>query len=143
MTTTARRVGCWCEAEEASAVNLAPAYVALASRNLQFTPAAHTNFKSADHLTAYFEIYEPLLAEQPKTRVQAHVTSMDAQTGEMRFQFASIDATSFKQPGSTTLAVAGDLPLSQLVKGDYLIEVQANDSAGRTTPMRTASFTIK
>jgi hypothetical protein len=129
--------------EEAAAVNLAPAYVPLVSRGLQFTPAAHTSFKSTDHLTAYFEVYEPLLTDEPKTQVQANVKIVDAQTGQTRFQFAPIDATVFKQPGSTTLAVAGDLPLSQLAKGDYIVEAQATDSAGHATPVRTAAFTIE
>lgn len=106
----------------------------LVNRGLQFTPAAHTSFKSTDHLTAYFEIYEPLLTEQPKTQVQAHVRIVDAQTGQTRYEFAPIDATSFQRPSSTTLTVAGDLPLAQLAKGNYVVEVQATDSAGRTTP---------
>jgi hypothetical protein len=130
-------------AEEAAAVNLAPAYVPLVSKGFQFTPAAYTRFKSTDHLTSYFEVYKPLVTEQPATQVQAHVKIVDAQTGQTRFQFAPIDATSFERRGTTTLAVAGDLPLSQLPKGDYLVEAQATDSAGRTTPMRTATFTIE
>jgi hypothetical protein len=130
-------------AQESSAVNLAPGYVPLVSRGLQFTPASQTTFKSKDHLTAYFEIYEPLLAEQPKTAVQAHVRIVDGQTGKLRFQFAPIDAASFKQAGSTVLAVAGDLPIAQLPKGDYRLEVQATDSDGRSTPVRSANFTIE
>jgi hypothetical protein len=75
-------------AQEAAAVNLAPGYVPLVSKGLQFTPAAQTHFKSSDHLTAYFEVYEPLLADQPKTAVQAHLRIVNAQTGEVPFQFA-------------------------------------------------------
>jgi hypothetical protein len=43
-------------AQEAAAVNLAPGYVPLVSKGLQFTPATQTHFKSSDHLTAYFEV---------------------------------------------------------------------------------------
>jgi hypothetical protein len=94
-------------AQESAAVNLAPEYVPLVSKGLQFTPATQTHFKSSDHLTAYFEVYEPLLADQPKTAVQAHIRIVDGQTGEVRFQFAPIDANSYKRAGSTILAVAG------------------------------------
>ena len=130
-------------AEEAAGVNLALAYVPLVSGDLQFTPTAHTNFKSTDHLIAYFELYEPLLTEQPKTQVQARVKLVDAQSGETRFQFAPIAATSLERRGSATLAVTADLPLAQLPKGNYIVEAQATDSAGSTSPMRTATFTIQ
>ncbi|MGB7729858.1 MAG: hypothetical protein WBL50_17640, partial [Candidatus Acidiferrum sp.] len=130
-------------AEEAAAVNLAPGYLPLVSKGLQFTPAAQASFKSTDHLKAYFEVYEPLLADQPRTAVQAHVRIVDGQTGQVRFQFAPIDATSYKRPGSTILAVAGDLPISQLPKGDYRVDAQATDSAGRSTTWRSATFTIE
>jgi hypothetical protein len=130
-------------AEEAAAVNLAPAYVPLVSKGLQFTPAAYTSFKSTDHLTAYFEIYEPLLADQPKTAVQAHIRILDGHTGEVRFQFAPIDANSYRRAGSTILAVAGDLPIAQLPQGDYRVDVQATESDGRSTPVRSCNFTIE
>lgn len=130
-------------AKEATAVNLAPEYVPLVSKGLQFTPAAQTHFKAGDHLTAYFEIYEPLLADQPKTAVQAHIRIVDGQTGEVRFQFAPIDATSYKRPSTTILAVAGDLPITQLPKGDYRVEAEATDSTGRSTASRSATFTIE
>ena len=110
---------------------------------LQFTPTAHTSFKSTDHLIAYFELYEPLLTEQPKTQVQARVKLVDAQSGETRFQFAPIAATSLERRGSATLAVTADLPLAQLPKRNYIVEAQATDSAGSTSPMRTATFTIQ
>ena len=113
------------------------------SGGLQFTPTAHTSFKSTDHLIAYFELYEPLLTEQPKTQVQARVKLVDAQSGETRFQFAPIAATSLERRGSATLAVTADLPLAQLPKGNYIVEAQATDSAGSTSPMRTATFTIQ
>jgi len=130
-------------AEEAAAVNLAPGYVPLVSKGLQFTPSALTSFKSTDHVTAYFEIYDPLLSQQPTPPVQVRVKIVDAQTGQTRFAFAPIDAMQFQRPGSTVLAVAGDLPLAQLPKGAYRVEVQATDSAGHTTPTRTASFTLE
>lgn len=130
-------------AEEAAAVNLAPRYVPLVSKGLQFTPSAQTSFKSSGHVMAYFEVYEPLVTQQPTPQVQAHVKIVDAQTGQTRFQFAPIDAMQFQQPGSTVLAVAGDLPLAKLPKGAYRVEVQATDSAGRTTPVRTATFAIE
>lgn len=130
-------------AQEAAAVNLAPGYVPLVSKGLQFTPATRTSFKPSEHVMAYFEVYEPLLSQQPKTEVRAQVRIVDAQTGTTKFQFYPLDATSYERPDSSVVAFAGDLPIAQLPKGDYRVEAQATDSAGRSTAWRSASFTIE
>jgi hypothetical protein len=130
-------------AEEGKAVNLAPYYVPMVSKDLQYVPEAGHSFKSSDHLTAYFEVYEPLLAEQPNTSVQALVRIVDNQTGDTRFDFHAIDAVSYRREGTTVFAIAGDLPVAQLAKGSYRVEVQAADSVGRKTPVRITNFTIE
>lgn len=57
-------------AKEAAAVNLAPQYVPLVSKGVQFEPAGDIRFQKGDPLIAYFEVYEPLLATDSKTKVQ-------------------------------------------------------------------------
>ncbi len=47
-------------AQEAATANLAPEYVPLVSKGVQFTPAGDTRFKKGEPLFAYFEVYEPL-----------------------------------------------------------------------------------
>jgi hypothetical protein len=41
----------------------------------------------------------------------------------------AVDGASYERPGSTVHSFAGDLPIAQLPKGDYRVEVQATDSA--------------
>jgi len=55
----------------------------------------------------------------------------------------AVDGASCERPGSTVPSFAGDLPIAQLPKDGYRVELQATDSADRTTPMRTAAFTIE
>ena len=55
----------------------------------------------------------------------------------------AVDGASYEQPGSTVLSFAGDLPIAQLPKGDYRVELQATDSADHSTLMRTPTFTIE
>jgi hypothetical protein len=130
-------------AEEASAANLAPQYVPLVSQGLQFTPASQTRFKSSQHVMAYFEVYQPVSGEQPRTDVKAHVRIVDARTGEKRFEFYPVDAKSYERPGSRVLAFAGDLSIAQLPKGEYRVEAQASDATGHSTAVRSASFTVE
>jgi len=51
----------------------------------------------------------------------------------------AVDGASYEPSGSTVLSFAGDLPIAQLSKGDYLVELQATDSADHCTP----TFTIE
>ena len=130
-------------AEEAAAANLAPRYVPLVSNGQQFTLAARTRFKSSEHVMAYFEVSQPLSGEQPRTDVKAHVRIVDARTGEKKFEFYPIDARSYERQGSTILAFAGDLSIAQLPTGEYRVEAQATDSAGRSSAVRNATFTVE
>jgi hypothetical protein len=129
--------------EEAAAVNLAPRYTPLVSMGLQFTPASQTRFKFSDHPIVYFEVYEPLLGGQPKPEVKAHVRIVDARTGEARFHFNPADSANYVRPHSSVLAFAGDLSIAKLPPGDYRVEAQATDSAGHTTAVRSANFSIQ
>jgi hypothetical protein len=130
-------------AEEAAGVNLAPQYVPLVSQGQQFTPASQTRFKSSAHVMAYFQVYQPVSGEQPRTDVKAYVRIVDARTGQKRVEFHPSDAKSGERPGARVLAFAGDLSIVQLPKGEYRVEAEATDSAGRSSAMRSATFTIE
>jgi hypothetical protein len=130
-------------AQEAAAANLAPRYVPLVSKGVQVTPAADTHFKRGEHLISYFEVYEPLFSEQPKTQVQAQMRIVDAKSGKIRETFPPMDAAPYERPGSTMIPMGDELMVSQLPKGEYRLEVRATDSAGRSTPWRTANFTLE
>jgi hypothetical protein len=68
---------------------------------------------------------------------------VDARTGEMKEDFPPMDAAPYERPGSIMIPIGDELPVSRLPKGAYRLEVQATDSAGRSTPRRTASFTLE
>ncbi len=125
--------------QEAAAANLAPQYVPLVSKGLQFTPSAETQFRKGKPLIAYFEVYEPLLATQPKAKVQAHMRIVSTKTGRIAEDFAPFDVSSYERPGSTMIPVSQEI---KVPKGEYRLEVQATDSAGRSTSWRTAGFSV-
>lgn len=51
-----------------------------------------------------------------------------------------MDVTSYEKPGSTTIPAARMIPFDKFPKAKYRLEVQATDSAGRSTAWRTADF---
>jgi hypothetical protein len=129
-------------ATEASTANFAPQYVPLVSKGMQVTPAGDTDFKTEEPLIPYFEIYVPHVAGEPTTQIQVHLRIVDAKNSAIVKDFPAVDAVEYVQPGSTTIPIAREVPIATLPKGEYRLEVQALDSAGRSTPWRAANFTI-
>ena len=129
-------------AVERAAANFAPQYVPLVSKNIEVTPGGDTRFKKSQVLIPYFEIYEPLLTSAPATTVQARFRIIDTQTGQVRDDF-SVDAQSYEHPGKTVIPMTREVLTGKMPKGAYRLDVQATDSAGRSTPWRTAEFTIE
>lgn len=130
-------------AVERMAANFAPQYVPLVSKGIEFTPTGDKAFFPGEPLVAYFQAYEPLLTSQPDTKVQAHVRILDAKSGAVLKNFDPVNVASYEHEGSTTIAVARKIPFDQLHRGKYRLEVQATDSAGRSTVWRSADFTIE
>jgi hypothetical protein len=129
-------------AAEASAANFAPQYVPMVSNGIQVSPAGDTDFKTGEPLIPYFEIYAPHAAGEPATPIQVHLRIVDAKNSAIVKDFPLVDAAPYALPGNTTIPIAREVPISTLPKGEYRLEVQTTDSAGRTTPWRAANFTI-
>jgi hypothetical protein len=130
-------------AQEAAVVNFAPQYVPLVSTGTAFTPSPETLFKLGEPLMAYFEIYAPALAAQPAPAVEAHLRIVDAHSGGTKMNFPPLNVAPYERPGSTTIPVALKVPFDQLPDGAYRLEVQATDSAGRSTVWRSADFSVE
>lgn len=129
-------------AKEAAQANFAPQYVPLVSKDILYAPVGDTSFAKGEALFAYFEVYEPQLIENPATPVSVHLRVLDSSTGTVKEDFAPFDALPYAQPGSSVLRVGRKIPIDQLPKGNYRLEVQAT-TAGRSTPWRAANFAVE
>jgi hypothetical protein len=130
-------------AQEAAAVNLAPQYVPLVSKGVQFTPTGDMTFRKGDPLFAYFEVYEPLLTGTPPAVVQTQLKITDVKTAQIKVDTGSRSAADWIQPGKSTIPIAEQIDLAKLPPGSYRLEVQAADSAGKNTVWRAANFTVE
>ena len=130
-------------AKENAQANFAPQYVPLVSKDILFSPSGDTSFAKGEPLFAYFEVYEPQLAENPAAPVSVHMRIRDSKTGNTKEDFAPIDAASYKQAGSSVLRIGRKIPIDQLPKGSYRLEMQATGSMGRSTAWRAANFTVE
>lgn len=130
-------------AQEAAAVTLAPQYVPLVSKGVQFTPTGDTTFRKGEPLFAYFEVYEPLLTATPAATVQTRLKLTDAKTGEVKADTGLRSAADWIQPGKAVIPIPEQIAVDKLPKGSYRLEVQATDSAGMSTVWRAANFTVE
>ncbi len=130
-------------AQEAAAFNLSPQYLPLVSKGVQFIPTGDTTFRKGEPLVAYFEVYEPLLAGTTPTTVQTQLKLTDVKTGEVKADTGPRSAANWIEPGKTVIPISEQIAVDKLPAGSYRLEVQATDSAGKSTVWRSANFTVE
>ena len=114
----------------------------LISKGIEFTPTADTRFSKDTILYAYFEVNDPRLAGQSGLTIQVDLRILDAKSGRVKVVFQPVDAAPYIKEDSSLIRIGREIPLAGLPSGAYRLEVQATDSAGKSTARRTASFTI-
>lgn len=129
-------------AKEAAALSLTQMYAPLISKGIQFTPTGDTRFRRGEPMIAYFEIYEPALVSDPGTKVQIRLRITNTQTSEIKADTGLRPTDSWVQAGDSTIHIADRIALDQLTTGVYKLEVQASDSAGRSSTWQAASFSV-
>jgi hypothetical protein len=128
--------------KEATVANFAPQYVPLVSKGIEFGMAGDSNFAQSSQLFAYFEVYEPAAQNSP-AGVKVEMRILDAGTNAVKGEFPPLDPSPYKDAESGVYRVARTIPIRQLPKGAYRLEVRAQDSAGGTTEWRAADFTVE
>jgi hypothetical protein len=118
-------------------------YVPLVSNDTEFKPTGDTRFKKGDTLYTFFEVYEPWLGGQSPATVEIQIRFVDLRTGDVKSDSQAISAMPYVKAGSPVIAIGRGINISNLPKGSYRLDVQATDSAGKSTPWRSANFTVE
>lgn len=124
-------------------------YIPLRSKGAEFVPVTDpviTEYANADVSSLYFylEIYAPPIAGKPAiTALEVHMRVVDPRTGATRADLGSVDALAYQIGESPFIFIGRGLRLDLYGVGSYQLEVQASDSAGRTTPWKKAPFEIE
>jgi hypothetical protein len=114
----------------------------LIAQGVQLVPSGSNHFKRSESTGMYVEVYEPLLASANPPKVILEVLLLNAKTGEQKAHFAVKDTAALIKPGNPMIPVGVQIPVKQLDPGAYRVEMRALDSAGNSTKMRTADFTV-
>jgi len=115
----------------------------LISRGMEFIPTPENHFKTTDNTMMYVELYAPALLapDPPKLTFMLRITNTKTNTVKVNAG-VNTDAASFKT-GNLMVPVGMKLPIAQLGPGVYRLELKASDSAGHSTPSRTADFVVE
>ena len=114
----------------------------LVSKHAQFIPVPDARLRKKSSLPLYFEIYEPLLSEQ-SVEVYFRMKITNLKNGALVMNAGPTSAAECVIPGNVVIPIALNVDTAKLQSGQYKIEIQASDSAGRTTEWRMAKFQIQ
>jgi len=115
----------------------------LVTQGLQMVPSASSRFKTSDRVAIYLEVYEPLIADASAPRVGLRLRIMDKKTGEQRLEAGVPDTASSVIPGNPVIPMGVPLPVDRLQPGTYVVELRATDSAGHSSAVRKAEFSVE
>jgi hypothetical protein len=128
---------------DAALVSPAPLVPApLVSKHAQFIPVPDAQLPKKSSLRLYFEIYEPLLADRG-AEVYFRMKITDLKDDSLVMNAGPTSAAQWVILGNVVIPIALKVDTEKLQRGTYKIEVQASDSAGRTTAWRMAKFQIQ
>jgi VWFA-related protein len=113
----------------------------LVAQGVQIMPSGTDQFKKTDTAILYVEVYDPLLvgANPPKVGVQYRV--VDRKSGEKKVDVTGGAAEA--KAGNPVVPVGLKIPVDSLPPGSYRIELKAMDTAGNSSPQRTADFEVQ
>ncbi len=115
----------------------------LVSKGVQFTPAVRPRIKKTDRAAFYFEVYDPLLAGTDSLKVAVRFRITERDTGQSKVESNMVDLEQYISAHNSVVPVALMLPVDQLTPGAFRLEVQAGDSAGKTSQVRTQDFEVE
>ncbi|HZU43147.1 MAG TPA: hypothetical protein VE994_10775, partial [Terriglobales bacterium] len=75
-------------------------------------------------------------------KVDLLLNFIDRKSGESKISAAYDKTQPFMHPGSPVIPVGVRVPLDKLGPGSYRVEIKAVDSAGRSSPVRSAEFEV-
>jgi hypothetical protein len=115
----------------------------LVAHNMEITPSANNHFKKTDKVALYAQIYAPQLADANPPTVKCTYVVVDPKTGKTLGSVAGIDMVSYIQKGNAVIPVALKLPVDNFPPGEYLLKIQASQSDGALTQIRSVKFAVE
>ncbi|MFY9688673.1 MAG: VWA domain-containing protein [Candidatus Acidiferrales bacterium] len=108
--------------------------------SMQVVPSGSNRFKKTDTVALYAQVYEPRLADANPPAIRIAFRVVDLKTGKQVFQAQNIDPAASIQKGNPVVSVGLKVPVSDIPPGNYRLDLQAYDTTGSMTKIRTVEF---
>ncbi len=119
--------------------------VPLVTQGVQVIPFGSNKFTKTEPALFYAEIYEPLLLNaDPKNKpaIGLQIRILDRKTKDQKFSTGLMRLDMATVSENPTIPIAEKMPLDNLGPGQYVVEFEARDSAGKVAT-RTADFDLQ
>ena len=107
---------------------------------MQVVPSGSNRFKKTDSVALYAQVYEPKLADPNPPTIRLAYRVVDLKTGKQMFEKSNIDPTPSIQKGNPVVPIGLMVPVKDIPAGDYRLDLQAYDTTGAITSIRTVQF---
>jgi len=111
-------------------------------KGMQINPSATYQFRKADSVTVYSELYEPLLKSDPTTKVISGYRIIDKTSNKELFFTGGIPLDTFVEKGNPVIPFALRVETKDLPPGNYTLVLLAVDGKNNQAPQRQAEFTL-
>lgn len=115
----------------------------LVVKGMEIIPSPSCRFKRDEKVALYVEVYEPAPLIEGLPHVGITMNIFERKTNRQVFTTNTILVNGFAQEGSPVIPVGVKIPVDQIQAGDYRLEVQARDSAGNASQLKTAEFVLE
>jgi VWFA-related protein len=107
---------------------------------MQVVPSGSNRFKKTDSVALYAQVYEPKLVDPNPPAIRIAYRVVDLKTGKQVFEQSNIDPETSIQKGNPVVPVGLMVPVKAIPPGDYRLEMQAYDTTGGLTTIRSVQF---
>jgi hypothetical protein len=111
--------------------------------HMKIVPSASNQFKKSDMAVLYVEVYEPLLKTDKPPVVAVRYRVLERKSGAVRLDSGLMNVAPSIHAGDPVIPVGLKLVTDNLEPGEYRLELQARDSAGASSSVRTTDFRVE
>jgi VWFA-related protein len=113
------------------------------AKGMEIVPSGTNQVKKAETAILYVEVYEPLLLSSTHPpRVALHLKVEDRKTGAVANDMGMLGVDTSVEPGNPVVPVGLQVPIDKLAPGGYRLVLQAVDSVGRSSVVRSMDLDV-
>ena len=114
------------------------------AKGMEIVPTGVNQITKGQTAILYVEVYEPLIVTSTHPpQVALHLRVEDRKTGAVATDMGMLGVDTSVVPGNPVVPVGLQVPVDKLAPGDYRVVVQAQDSAGRSSAVRSMDLDVR